>query len=430
MRRHSPYRSSYTSRALQHSKMYSMHSVACSTIRAILYRLTEAHSYTLYSYTKPSAADGNNKKIPIMKKLIFAITLLAAAACNKKEVPTTGSVALPVEVARPIVRDVTLTREYPGYLAADATIPIVGRVNGTIIKRNFIDGGRVKKGDPLFVIEPTLYENAVQQARAALATAQAQEEYARSNYSRLQAAASSNAVSKIEVLQAKSSLESATAAVENAQAALGTAQTKLGYCYIKAPVDGTIGLHKQPIGAYIAGEASPVELCRIYKDDIMYAFFNIPDIQWLNKIQRANGIDQSRITFSLGEGKTFTRSATIDYLSPNINTGTGTLQIRATLPNNDGQLKSGSYISIAMPYDKVKNAILVKDASIGTDQLGKYLYVVGNDGKVQYRRVNVGATVDDTLRLVTDGLSVGERYVTKALLKVRSGMQVTPIMEQ
>ncbi len=366
-----------------------------------------------------------------MKRIIIAVALLSTiTACHKKSQPGTGSMALPIEVTTPVVKEITLTREYPGYLKADATIPIVGRVNGSIIKRYFTEGSRVKKGDLLFVIEPTLYENAVAQAQASLQTAIAEQEYAKSNYERMQAAINSNAVSEIELLQAKSRVESCNAAVSNAKAALKTAQTKLGYCRIEAPADGSIGLAKQPTGAYIAGEMSPVELCHLYKDDLMYAFFDIPDIQWFRKALATNGgIDQSNITFTLGEGNIIKRNATIDYLSPNVNTGTGTLQIRAELPNNDGLLKSGSYISIIMPYDNVKDALLIKDASIGTDQTGKFIYIVNSQNEVEYRRIETGSIIDDTLRLVTGGLEPDEKYVTKALLKVRNGMPVTPIME-
>ena len=365
-----------------------------------------------------------------MKRLLFAVALLAITACHKKPEPATGGTKLPIEVATPIVKEITLTREYPGFLEADATISIMGRVNGSIIKRNFIEGSRVKKGDLLFVIEPTLYENAVTQAQASLQTAIAEQEYARSNYERMQAAISSNAVSEIEVLQAKSRVESCNAAVSNARAALKTAQTKLGYCYIEAPADGSVGLAKQPTGAYIAGEMSPVELCRLYKDDLMYAFFDIPDIQWFRKALATNGsIDQSNITFTLGEGNIIERNATIDYLAPNVNTSTGTLQIRAELPNSDGLLKSGSYISIIMPYDNIKDALLIKDASIGTDQTGKFIYVVNPQNEVEYRRIDIDSIIDDTMRLVTSGLEPDERYVTKALLKVRNGMPIEPIME-
>ena len=371
-----------------------------------------------------------NQKDNDMKKLLFAVALLSITACHKKSEPVPNSAALPIEVTTPIVREITLTREYPGYLKADATIPIMGRVNGSIIKRNFTEGSRVKKGDLLFVIEPTLYENAVAQAQASLQTAIAEQEYARSNYERMQVAISSNAVSEIELLQAKRRVESSNASVATAKAALNSAQTPLRHSYIEAPADGSVGLAKQPVGAYVAGEMSPVELCQLYKDDLMYAFFDIPDIQWFRKALATNsGIDQSNISFTLGEGNIIERNATIDYLAPNVNTGTGTLQIRAELPNNDGLLKSGSYISIIMPYDNVKDALLIKDASIGTDQTGKFIYVVNDSNEVEYRRIETGSIIDDTLCLVTGGIEPGERYVTKALLKVRNGMSVTPIME-
>ena len=365
-----------------------------------------------------------------MKRTIYLVALLAIAACRESEKENAGTATLPVEVTTPTVKEITLTREYPGYLAADATIPIVGRVNGTIIRRNFTEGGRVSKGDLLFVIEPDLYEDAVTQAQAELKTAEAQLEYAKSNYDRMMVAINSNAVSQIELLQAKSRVESGEATVENARAALKSAKTKLGYCYVKAPQDGIIGLRNYSVGAYVSGEMSPVELCRLYKDDIMYAYFDITDNQWFKKQKESNGIDQSRITFKAGGGNFFTREANIDYLSPNVNLSTGTLQVRAVFDNSDGFLKPGSYISVVLPYEKIDNAILIKDASIGTDQLGKFIYVVNDSNRVEFRRVETGDLINDTLRLITEGIDSDERYVTQALLKVRNGMPVTPIMEK
>jgi RND family efflux transporter MFP subunit len=365
-----------------------------------------------------------------MKRIIFVVALAAIAACHKKSEGTAGTAALPVEVAHPTVTDLTLRREYPGYLAADATIPIMGRVNGTVTRRSFTEGQRVKKGDLLYVIEPTLYQNAVEQAAAAVKSAEAELEYARSNYGRMQVAIGSDAVSQIELLQAKSRVESGEAALENARAAHKSAGTKLGYCYIKAPEDGVVGLSEYPVGAYISGETSPAELCRLYKDNIMYAFFDITDNQWLKKVQQgAESMDQSDITFTMGGSRQFRWNAKIDFLAPEVNLSTGTLQVRAELDNSSGALKPGSYISVSMPYEEIKDAILVYDASIGTDQLGKYLYVVNDSDRVEYRRIDAGALIDDTMRIVTAGLMPTERYVTKAILKVRNGMPVTPVMD-
>ena len=354
---------------------------------------------------------------------------MSITACHRNEKRNATEEALPVDVATPMVKELTLTREYPGYLAADATIPIVGRVNGTVIKKNFTEGGRVKKGDLLFVIEPSLYEDAVTQAEAALANAKAGLEYAKSNYERMKIAINSDAVSQIELLQAKSNVESGEAAVKNATAALKSARTKLSYCYVKAPQDGSIGLKNYSVGAYVAGEMNPIELCRLYKDDVMYAYFDITDKQWLMSLKDSGNIDRSRITFKPGGSNLFTRDAYIDFLSPDVNLSTGTLQIRAVLDNHDGFLKPGSYISVVMPYKRVEKGILVKDESIGTDQLGKFVYVVNDSNTVEFRRIDTGTIVDDTLRLVTNGIAPDERYVTKALLKVRNGMQVTPIMD-
>lgn len=368
-----------------------------------------------------------------MKKIITTAIISATflvAACDKGKEPANTTAALPIEVAHPITREVTLTREYPGYLEADATISIVGRASGTLLKQSYTPGSRVIKGDILFIIEPTLYENAVAQAKAALNTAEAELEYAQSNYKRMLQAIESDAVSRIELLQAESRVKSYTAQVSNAKAALNTALTNLGYCYVKAPIDGVVGIENYSVGTYIPGAASPVELCKMYKDNKMYAYFDITDNQWINK-QRRNDIvgKEQYITFTLGNDKYYSWKARMDYLSPDINLNTGTLRVRAELDNSNLFLKPGSYISVVLPYEKIENGILVKDASIGTDQLGKYLYVVDKDNTVHYRTIEVGNLVDDTLRLVTKGLDAGDVYVTKALLKVRNGMPITPIME-
>lgn len=349
-------------------------------------------------------------------------------ACHKKTEEKSAPAALPVEVALPIERNVTLTREYPGYLEAVSTISIVGRASGTLLQQSYTPGSRVKKGATLFVIEPTLYENAVAQAEAALNTAEAGLEYARSNYERMQQAIASDAVSQIELLQAKSNVKSYEAQVNNAKAALGTARTNLGYCYVKAPTDGVVGIESYSVGTYIPGAASPVELCKMYKDDKMYAYFDITDNQWLSKQKRADIVGKEDfVTFTLGNDKYYRWKAKMDYLSPDINLSTGTLQVRAELDNSNLFLKPGSYISVVLPYEQVDNGILVNDAAIGTDQLGKFLYVLNDSNIVEYRSISTGSLIDDTLRLVTNGLNAKERYVTKALLKVRNGMRVTPV---
>lgn len=180
--------------------------------------------------------------------------------------------ALPIDVARPMVQNVTLTKDYPGYLEAESTVDLVGRVNGVLQAKNFAPGSRVKQGQVLFVIEPTLYENAVKQAEAELKTAQANLDYAVSSYQRMKEAIKSDAVSRIQYLQAESTVTSCEAAVSNAEAALKTARTNLSYCYVKAPCSGVVDISNYSVGAYIGGALQPVKLATVYKDDRMYSY--------------------------------------------------------------------------------------------------------------------------------------------------------------
>lgn len=368
-----------------------------------------------------------------MKKLMYIFLVLSVlTGCKEKKDAGAmkGMPTLAISVAKPIVKDITLTKDYLGYLTTEKTVNLVARVNGTLQSVSYAPGGRVKKGQLLFVIEPTLYNDKVAQAEAELKTAQAQLEYARNNYSRMKEAVKSDAVSQIQVLQSESSVTEGVAAVSNAEAALSTARTNLGYCYVRAPFDGTISKSTVDVGSYVGGSLQPVTLATIYKDDQMYAYFNVADNQWLemsmNNQQPTKDLPK-KIMVQLGKEGTESYPATLDYLSPNVDLNTGTLMVRANFDNPQGVLKSGLYVSITLPYGEADHAILVKEASIGTDQLGKFLYAVNDSDIVHYRHIEIGQLINDTLRQVLGGLSPQERYVTEALMKVRDGMKIKPI---
>ncbi len=368
-----------------------------------------------------------------MKKLMYIFLVLSVlTGCKEKKDAGAmkGMPTLAISVAKPIVKDITLTKDYPGYLTTEKTVNLVARVNGTLQSVSYAPGGRVKKGQLLFVIEPTLYNDKVAQAEAELKTAQAQLEYARNNYSRMKEAVKSDAVSQIQVLQSESSVTEGVAAVSNAEAALSTARTNLGYCYVRAPFDGTISKSTVDVGSYVGGSLQPVTLATIYKDDQMYAYFNVADNQWLemsmNNQQPTKELPK-KIMVQLGKEGTESYPATLDYLSPNVDLNTGTLMVRANFDNPQGVLKSGLYVSITLPYGEADHAILVKEASIGTDQLGKFLYAVNDSDIVHYRHIEIGQLINDTLRQGLGGLSPQQRYVTEALMKVRDGMKIKPI---
>ena len=334
---------------------------------------------------------------------LLVLPLLAGCG-NKKEAAHTMP-APEISVARPSVQDITLTKNYPGYLTSEKTVDLVGRVSGTLQTVAYTPGSRVHQGQVLFQIEPTVYQDNVRQAEAA----------------------KTDAVSQIQVLQSKSNVATSLAAVSNAEAALNTARTNLGYCTVRAPFDGTISRNLADAGSYINGSAQPVTLATIYKDDHLYSYFNVADNQWLAMLIQQGESIPKQVNVSLGKDGILNYPAQLDYLSPNVDLNTGTLNIRARLDNPKGILKSGLYVSITLPYGKQKNAILIPDASIGTDQLGKYVYVVNDSDIVHYRHIETGQLIGDSLRQIKQGISPQERYVTKALMKVRNGMRINPV---
>lgn len=358
------------------------------------------------------------------KSLFLLLWLLLMVGC-KNEGEGAEQTVMPVAVAEPVVRDVTLTHTYPGYLSADATLQLVARVNGVLLKNNYDPGARVKKGDVLFLIEPDTYRDAVTQAEAKLQTAEAELSYNKENLERMQQAIKNDAVSRIALLQAVESVKQSEANVRSCRAALNQARLSLSYCYVQAPCNGVMSVAAYSAGAYINGASSPVTLGTLYKDDTMYCYFSIPGSVLSEDAVRDTF---SIVTVHLDDGTELPRKAHVDYRSPNVSMTTGTRTVRADLANPDGLLKSGAFVTVTLPYAQESRAILVRDASIGVDQQGKYLYVVNDSNRVMYRTIKTGQLIDDSLRMVTHGLQPNERYVTQALLKVRDGMTISPVL--
>ena len=370
-------------------------------------------------------------KTTIMNKTLTLITLSAlicGVACKRSN--DTAAEATPtIDVANPVVDSVTLHKTYPGVLCADREVKLVARVNGYLESKNYKSGDYVKKGTVLFTIESRNYRDAVESARSAVSTAEANLNYAQSRYDALSEALKSDAVSRMEVEEGRSTLEQCKATLKSAKAALTTAETQLSYCTVVAPFDGHISSATYDVGAYLDGEGAPVELASIYADRTLIANFSIDDAATLTDLQhniQANAVDFNHIPINFNDTLGHTYTGALDYLAPKVDTSTGTLQLQAIIDNKYGELRSGMYVSVDLPTGFDPNAIMIRDASISTDQLGKYVYLVNDSDKVVYTPVTVGALVCDTMRIVEKGISPTDRCVTWAMLKVRDGMTVKP----
>lgn len=359
--------------------------------------------------------------------IILGVSALTTACSHKAK--ENESTIPTVDVAVAGTDSVTLFKTYPGTIHAASDAAVMCRVNGMLTTIDFDGGAIVRKGQLLFTIDPSTYRNALAEAQAAVAEAESNNRYAEAHYTAVERASASNAVSQMEVAQALSNRDTSRAALSNARAALQQARDNLALCYIRAPFDGRISSSKFADGNYIAGEGSPVELAHIYADQKVDAYFSIEDASFLRMFTNPNNrhlINYDSIPVKFTEPLPHKHYGRLFYLAPNVDTSTGAMQLKCNIDNRWGELREGMFASVDLPYKVDPQAVVVRDASIGTDQLGKYIYVVNDSNRVVYTPITVGALANDTMRIVEKGLAPGARYVVSAMLKVRDGMPVNP----
>ena len=350
---------------------------------------------------------------------------LLAVSCGGHKKDEIHGTEEAIDVALPEVDSVTLSNTYPGVLTAAQKVDVVARVSGQLLSKNYEGGQYVNKGDLLFRIEDSKYRDAVQQANAALATAMSERDYANSHYEAVKKALESDAVSKMEVNEAESNLRQAEASIKNARAALETARTNLSYCTITAPISGVITSASMDAGNYVNGEGNAVKMTTIYDNSSLTANFSVESSQDID-MEMIDSSFLSHIPLMFSDSIKHTYYGDLSYVAPNLDTSTGTLALQCKIQNTYDELRPGMFVKVDLPYKVEPKAILVKDASISTDQLGKYLYVVNDSNTVVYTPIKVGPLYHDSLRVVVSGITPDSKYVTKALLKVREGMKVNP----
>jgi RND family efflux transporter MFP subunit len=369
----------------------------------------------------------------------IALLLPLLTACQHGGKTDSSGEAMPVAVAHPTVRAVTLTKQYPGYLKADKTVQFTARVSGTLLHCYYRPGALIQAGQRLFLIDPSTYEEQVAEAQATLRNAEANRDYTRASYERTRQAAQSDAVAEIQVLQTQAEYLQAEAQLEQAQASLRLAEISLSYCLISAPFTGHVTLNTYDIGNYINAAENPV-LATLYKDDTLRVYFNVSENQYIRRqmylMQTATQTSQlDEISLQIpalrderGALPSTAARAHLEYTAPDVTLTTGTLLLRAVLPNPGGLLRDGMYVTATLPYAHLPQAVLIPDASVGHDQAGAYLYTLSSDNVVERRALTLGQIIDDTLRLVVSGVTPADRYVVDASLKVRAGMKVRPVM--
>lgn len=370
----------------------------------------------------------------VLNITLTVLVTIILTACAEKEVKQAPLPQYSVE--KPELRDIVYHLDYPGFLQSELVVDIISRTEGYLEKMNVKPGQTVKAGDVLFVIEPKNYEDKLTEAIANLETAKANLVLAETTLERMKEASKSNAVSELDVVQAQTQVDLCKAAVKKAESGKSLAQTNLDYCYIKAPSNGRVSLNKIDVGNYVTPKTL---LATLYKDDNLYVNFSIEasKLIWAQaqaknsniKLGKGDSFETVNVYLTDSKGNVYSYSAKLDYLSPSADISTGTVDMRAVVNNKHKELNNGVLVNVSLPFKNVEKAVLIPESSIGTDQSGRYIYVVEND-TVRYRSVQVGQLESDNKREILSGLSSDEWYVTKALTKVRNGQVINPIEKE
>ncbi|MGO4327587.1 efflux RND transporter periplasmic adaptor subunit [Cupriavidus sp. 2TAF22] len=338
-----------------------------------------------------------------------------------------------VDVAGALGKTITEWDEFSGRLEAVDRVEIRPRVGGTIDAVHFREGALVKKGDPLFTIDPRPYAAEVARAEAALAAAQVRASHAQTELARAQRLVQDNAVSRREFDERDNGAREAVANVRAAQASLEVARLNLNYTRIVAPVSGRVSRAEITVGNLVAPGASSPVLTTVVSVSPVYASFEVDEQTYLRyTAPEAGGAantegGQSRLPVFLGladeDGNP--HQGRIQSIDNRLDTRSGTIRVRAVFDNTDGRLLPGLYAKVKLGGGAPHPVVLINDRAIGTDQGKKFVLVVDKANKLAYREVTLGPSFEG-LRVIRQGLKADETIVVNGLQRVRPGDTVAP----
>ncbi|WP_374991702.1 efflux RND transporter periplasmic adaptor subunit [Burkholderia multivorans] len=334
--------------------------------------------------------------------------------------------AAEVDVAAVLSQTITDWQSYSGRLEAIDHVDVRPLVPGTIVAVHFKDGALVKRGDPLFTIDPRPYVAEVDRAAAQLAAAEARATYTSTDAARADRLLADNAIAKRDYDEKQNASRVAAANVKAARAALEVARVNLGYTQVTAPVAGRVSRAELTVGNVVSVGANAPLLTTLVSVSPMYASFEVDEQTYLQYLGRDRGAKVA-VWLGLANETDYSRDGVITSVDNRLNTSSGTIRVRASFDNADGALVPGLYARVKVGGGAPHAAIMVDDAAIGTDQAKKYVLVVDNANKVEYREIQLGA-LHDGLRVVTGGLKPGERIVVNGTQRARPNDTVRPHM--
>jgi len=341
-----------------------------------------------------------------------------------RSIAAESTTPLDVDVATVISTTVTDYQQYSGRTEAIDRVEIRPLVPGTIVGVHFTDGALVKRGDLLFTIDPRPFIAEVDRASAELAAARARDGYASTDAVRAQRLLTDNAIAKRDYDRAQNAAREAAANVLSAQAALERAKVNLSYTTIVAPVAGRVSRAELTLGNVVSSGANAPVLTTLVSLSPIYASFDVDEQTYLRYLSH-RGNSNISVSMGLANETGFSREGKVNSVDNQMDTGSGTIRVRAIFENTDNSLLPGLYARIKVGGGAPHAAVLVQTTAVGTDQDKTFVLVVNESNHILYREVAIESERDG-ISVVTSGLSPGEKIVVGGVQRVKANDLVQP----
>ena len=361
------------------------------------------------------------KKIKIF---VMAASALLLASCGGKSGgrPTFGDNEYPVVTVGTSNASSQVT--YLASIKGVQDVQISPKVQGFITQINVKEGQTVSAGQVLFVIDNATYQAQVRQSQASVNTAQASCNTAKLTYENAQKLYDNKVIGDFELQSAKNGYESAKASLAVAQAGLASAQEMLSFCYVKSPAAGVVGTLPYKVGTLVSAANVLTTVSNISQ---MEVYFSMTEKDALAMSKSGEGLNAlPAVKLQLADGTLYGHEGKVTKMSGVIDQTTGSVQLIAVFPNPEKMLKSGGSGSIVIPHDN-ESAIVIPQSSVVEVQNKKFVYLLGKENRVVYTEIKVAPQDNGHSYVVTDGLKVGDKYVSNGITKLTDGMEIVPI---
>src|ERR1700737_3948683 len=354
-----------------------------------------------------------------LSAIAMVVMATAMTACSNSQAEAPPSPPPEVDVAQVVTKSVRQWDEFTGRIAAIGAVDMRPRVSGYIDRIAFKEGDMVKAGDLLFVIDPRPYRATYDSAVAQLERARASAKLAEEQYKRAETLVKTSVVSVDTYDTRNAALGQTSADMHAAEAALATAKLNLDFTEVRSPIAGRVSRALLTLGNLV--QTDQTVLTSVVSQDPVYVYFQ-PDEQTFlryaelaRKGERAESANPVRV--GLATDKDYPYTGAMNFINNQIDPETGTINLRAVMPNPDRIFTAGLYARVQLEGSADVTAILIDDKAVMTDQDRKYVYVVGPENKAVRKDVTLGGFADE-LRIVRSGLGANDKVIVAGLQKI------------